>query len=99
MHDLPIASNIVELVAQAAAGRRVRRVTLRSNGCQACRRTPSPSVSRRVARGTDAEDANLEIREIDEVARCDAWRGSIRHAEPSDGLLLRFVELSTGERR
>ena len=65
-HELSIASNIVELVAGAAAGRRVRRVTLEVGELSGVAPDAVAFCFPEVARGTDAEDANLEIREIDE---------------------------------
>ena len=46
MHELSIASNIVEFVTQAAAGRRVRRVTLEIGRLSGVSPDAPPSVFR-----------------------------------------------------
>ena len=70
MHELGITRNVVAIVAEAAKGRRVRRVTLdvgKFSGVMAdairfCFDTVTP--------GTALEGATLEIREIEGRARC-----------------------------
>jgi len=57
---------------EAAEGRRVRRVTLEIGKLSGVAPDAVAFCFPEVARGTDAEDASLEIREIDGVARCEA---------------------------
>jgi hydrogenase nickel incorporation protein HypA/HybF len=71
MHELSIARSIVDLVAQAADGRKVRRVTLEIGKLSGVAPDAVAFCFPEVARDTDAEDAILEIREIDGVARCE----------------------------
>src|SRR5271166_2592465 len=99
MHELSIASNIVELVAQAAAGRRVRRVTLEMGQLSGVSPDALAFCFPEVASGhgrRGCERRNSRNRRSGALRR---MRGSIRHAEPADDLLLRLVELSAGERR
>ncbi|MBV9288555.1 MAG: hydrogenase maturation nickel metallochaperone HypA [Hyphomicrobiales bacterium] len=72
MHELSIACNVVELVAEAAAGRRVRRVTLEIGQLSGVSPDALAFCFPEAAKGTDAEDAALEIREIEGAARCEA---------------------------
>jgi len=72
MHELGISRNIVAIAAEAAAGRRVRRVTLeigRLSGVVPEALRFSFDVA---AHGTPLEGAALEIREIEGRARCRA---------------------------
>jgi len=72
MHELSIASNIVELVAAAAAGRKVRRVTLEIGQLSGVSAEALAFCFPEAARGTDAENADLDVVEIEGVARCEA---------------------------
>ena len=72
MHELSIACNIVELVSEAAAGRKVRRVTLEIGQLSAVSPDSLGFCFPEAAKGTDAEGATLEIREIEGAARCEA---------------------------
>jgi hydrogenase nickel incorporation protein HypA/HybF len=72
MHELSIACSIVELVAEAASGRRVRRVTLEIGKLSGVIPEAIAFCFPEVARGTLAEDAHLDIREIDGRGRCEA---------------------------
>ena len=72
MHEFAITCNIVELVAQAAEGRRVRRVTLEIGRLSGVLPDSIAFCFPEVARGTDAEEASLDIREIEALARCEA---------------------------
>src|SRR6516225_10542229 len=72
MHELSITCSIVELVANTAKGRKVYRVTVEIG--QLCG-VMSDSIALwfpEVAKGTEVEDASLDIREIAAIARCDA---------------------------
>ncbi len=71
MHELSITCGIVEIVAEAAKGRKVRRVTIEIGALSG---VASDSVAfwfPEVARGTEAADASLEILEIAACARCE----------------------------
>ena len=72
MHELGITQNIVSLVSEAAAGRRVTRLCLEIGKLSAV----SPEAIRFCfdvcAEGTDLQDANVEINEIDGKGRCNA---------------------------
>lgn len=72
MHELSIACSIVDLVAEAAAGRRVHRVTLEIGRLSGVSPDALAFCFPEAAIGTEARDATLEIREIDGVARCEA---------------------------
>jgi hydrogenase nickel incorporation protein HypA/HybF len=70
MHELGITRNIVAIVSDAAAGRRVRRVTLEV-GKLACVMPGSIAFCfDALSQGTALEGARLEIREIEGRARC-----------------------------
>ena len=70
MHELAIARNIVELVAEAAAGRKVHRVSLEIGELSGVMPDAVAFCFPEVARGTGVEGACLEIREIAARARC-----------------------------
>ena len=72
MHELGIASSIVELAVEAAGGRKVRRVTVEIGKLSGVLADAVAFCFPEVARGTDAEGAELDIREIDGWARCEA---------------------------
>ena len=70
MHELGITRNIVAIVAEHAAGRKVTRVTLdvgRLSGVMSDAIRFSFDI---VAQGTDLEGAWLDIRDIDGLGRC-----------------------------
>ena len=72
MHELSITCSIVELVANTAKGRKVHRVTVEIGQLSG---VVADSISLwfpEVAKGTDVEDASLDIREIAAIARCEA---------------------------
>jgi len=71
MHELAIASNIVELVAEAAKGRKVARVTVEIGKLSGVMPDAIAFCFPEVARGTEVEAALLDICEIDAAARCD----------------------------
>jgi hydrogenase nickel incorporation protein HypA/HybF len=71
MHELAITCGIVELVAKAAKGRKVARVTVEIGKLSGVVPDVVAFCFPEVARGTEAEAAFLEIREIDAAARCD----------------------------
>ena len=71
MHELAITCNIVELVAEAAQGRKVTRVTVEIGKLSGVTPGAIAFCFPEVARGTEAEAALLDIREIDAAARCD----------------------------
>lgn len=72
MHELSIASSIVDLVAEAAAGRKVCRVIVEIGQLSGVSSDALAFCFPEVARGTDAQSAVLEICEIEGVARCEA---------------------------
>ena len=72
MHELSITCSIIELVANTAKGRKVHRVTVEIGQLSG---VVADSISLwfpEVAKGTDVEDASLDIREIAAIARCEA---------------------------
>lgn len=71
MHELAITCNIVELVSEAAKGRKVTRVTVEIGKLSGVMPDAIAFCFPEVARGTEAESAMLDIREIDAAARCD----------------------------
>ena len=73
MHELSIASNIVEFVAQAAAGRRVRRVTLEIGRLSGVSPDALAFCFPGVARGTDAE-AQRATPSISRISRLASHR-------------------------
>lgn len=75
MHELGIASNIVAIVADASKGRRVRRVTLEIGKLSGVMSAAVAFCFDAVAQGTAVEGAELEIREIDGLARCQSCGG------------------------
>ena len=72
MHELSITCSIVELVAEAAKGRKVHRVTVEIGELAGVMTESVAFWFPEVARGTDLENATLEVREIAALARCDA---------------------------
>src|SRR6201996_686586 len=72
MHELGITRNIVAIVREAAARRRVRRVTLEIGKLSGVMASAIAFCFDEVARGTALDGAVLDIREIDGRARCDA---------------------------
>ncbi|HEX3881061.1 MAG TPA: hydrogenase maturation nickel metallochaperone HypA [Stellaceae bacterium] len=75
MHELAITSSIVELVAEAACGRRVRRVLLEVGKLSGVVAEAIAFCFPEIARGTAAEAARLDIREIEGRARCETCDG------------------------
>ena len=71
MHELAITCNIVELVAEAAKGRKVARVTVEIGKLSGVMPDAIAFCFPEVAKGTEAEAAFLDICEIDAAARCD----------------------------
>ncbi|HEX3864562.1 MAG TPA: hydrogenase maturation nickel metallochaperone HypA [Stellaceae bacterium] len=71
MHELSITCNIVELVAEAANGRNVRRVTLEIGKLSGVLPEAIAFCFPEVARGTLAESAHLDIHEIEGRACCE----------------------------
>jgi hydrogenase nickel incorporation protein HypA/HybF len=72
MHELGIARNVVAIVADAAKGHRVRRVTLDVGTLSGVMADAIAFCFAAVAQGTVLEGATLEIRRIEGRARCDA---------------------------
>jgi hydrogenase nickel incorporation protein HypA/HybF len=71
MHELSITCSIVELVAETAKGRKVHRVTVEIGQLSG---VVSDSIAfwfPEVARGTEAAEASLAIREVAALARCE----------------------------
>lgn len=71
MHELAITCNIVELVAEAAKGRKVARVTVEIGKLSGVMPDAVAFCFAEVARGTEAETAFLDIREVNASARCE----------------------------
>lgn len=71
MHELSITCNIVELVSEAANGRKVARVTIEIGKLSGVLPDAVAFCFPEVAKGTEAAAAFLDIREIDASARCD----------------------------
>ena len=72
MHELSVTQNIVAIVAEAAKGRRVTRVTLEVGKLSGVMADAIAFCFDVVAQGTILEGASLEILEIDGLARCEA---------------------------
>ena len=72
MHELGITRNIVAIVAEAAKGRRVTRVTLEVGKLSGVMADAIAFCFEVVAQGTPLEGASLEILEIEGRARCEA---------------------------
>lgn len=72
MHELGITRNIVAIVADAARGRRVRRVTLEVGALSGVLTEAIAFCFDAVAQGTVLEGAALDIRTIEGRARCTA---------------------------
>jgi hydrogenase nickel incorporation protein HypA/HybF len=72
MHELAITFGIVELVAEAARGRKVQRVTLEIGKLSGVVPAAIAFCFPEVARGTTAEAAFLDISEVEGRARCEA---------------------------
>jgi len=70
VHELAITRNIVTLVSEAAAGRRVTRVTLEIGKLSGVMAEAIEFCFDVVARGTALDGAALEIRLIDGAAQC-----------------------------
>lgn len=71
MHEFSITCNIVEVVEQAAEGRKVSRVVLEIGKLSGVMCEAIAFCFPEVARGTPAEGAELDIREINASARCE----------------------------
>ena len=72
MHELGITRNVVAIVGEAAAGRRVRGVTLEIGRLSGVMPDAVRFCFDLVAQGTPLEGARLEIREIEGRGRCGA---------------------------
>ena len=72
MHELSITCSIVELVAETAKGRKVHRITVEIGELSGVMCGSVAFWFPEVARGTEAADASLEIREIAAVACCES---------------------------
>ncbi|MGQ0671584.1 MAG: hydrogenase maturation nickel metallochaperone HypA/HybF [Hyphomicrobium sp.] len=70
MHELGITQNVVAIVAEAAHGRRVRRVTLDVGKLSGVMPEAIAFCFEVVARGTCLDGATLDIRQIDGRCRC-----------------------------
>jgi len=71
MHELSIACSIVEVVTATAKGRRVHRVTVEIGELSGVMVDSVAFWFPEAAKGTTAEQANLDIREIAALARCE----------------------------
>jgi hydrogenase nickel incorporation protein HypA/HybF len=71
MHELSLTQNIVAIVAEAAKGRRVTRVTLEIGKLSGVMADAVAFCFDIVAQGTALEGAALEIHEIEGLARCE----------------------------
>lgn len=72
MHELAITQNIVAIVAEAANGRRVARVTVEVGKLSGVMPDAIAFCFELVAQDAGLEGATLEIHEIDGRARCEA---------------------------
>jgi hydrogenase nickel incorporation protein HypA/HybF len=72
MHELSITCSIVDVVAETANGRRVHRVTVEIGELSGVVAESIAFWFPEVAKGTAAEEARLEIREIAALARCES---------------------------
>ncbi len=72
MHELSITCGIVEVVAAAAKGRKVHRVTVEIGELSGVMTESIALWFPEVAKGTAAENASLEICGIAALARCEA---------------------------
>jgi hydrogenase nickel incorporation protein HypA/HybF len=72
MHELSITCSIVELVANTAKGRKVHRVTVEIGQLSGVMPDSIALWFPEVARGTEVENANLDICEIAAIASCEA---------------------------
>ena len=70
MHELSLTCNIVEMVAAAAGGRRVRRVTVEIGALSGVMPDAIEFCFPAAATGTALEGAVLEIRHVRARARC-----------------------------
>ncbi len=75
MHELSITCSIVDLVAETAKGRKVHRVTVEIGELSGVVADSIAFWFPEVAKGTEAADANLEIRAVAARARCEACGG------------------------
>ncbi|HUI22297.1 MAG TPA: hydrogenase maturation nickel metallochaperone HypA [Methylocella sp.] len=81
MHELAITCNIVELAEEAANGRRVHRVTIEIGELSGVLPDAITFCFPEVANGTCLQDAFLEIRRIDALARCSGCGSEFRTPE------------------
>jgi hydrogenase nickel incorporation protein HypA/HybF len=81
--ELAIACNVVELVAEAAAGRKVHRITLEIGKLSGVIPDAIAFCFPEVARGTPAETARLDIRQIDGRAYCESCESEFSIADMS----------------
>jgi len=72
VHELGITRNVVAIVAEAARGRRVCRVTLEVGKLSGVMSQAIAFCFDAVVQGTPVEGAVLDIREIEGRARCTA---------------------------
>jgi hydrogenase nickel incorporation protein HypA/HybF len=72
VHELGIARNIVSIVSEAAKGRPVTRVTLEIGALSGVMPRAIAFCWDAVTQGTPLEGAELDIREIEGRARCNA---------------------------
>lgn len=70
MHELGISRNIVAIVAEAARGRRVHRVTIEVGKFSGVLGDAIAFCFEAAAHGTAVEGAILDIREVEGRARC-----------------------------
>ena len=112
MHELAITRNIVDLATEAARGRKVHRISLEIGKLSGVVSDAVAFCFPEVARGTLAEAAYLDIREVDGRARCETCQrefpmadllaicpcGSTRYRQiAGDELNLRSIELEEAE--
>jgi len=72
MHELTITQNIVAIVDEAAAGRRVLSVTLEVGKLSGVMSEAIAFCFEMLTEGTALKGASLEIREIEGRVRCDS---------------------------
>jgi hydrogenase nickel incorporation protein HypA/HybF len=112
MNELAIARSVVEHVAEAASGRRVHKITIEIGKLSGIAPDAVAFCFPEVARGTPAETARLDIREIGGRAYCETCGsefplpdmsavcpcGSIRFRPiAGEELNLKSIEMELGE--
>ena len=98
MHELCITCSIVAIVANAARGRKVHRVTVEIGQLSGVMTDAIAFCFRKSRKGTAVEGANLDIREIDGACALRDLRHRIRHSIVADALPVRLASATEGFR-